>query len=116
MPHFSHWQLKLGQTRKDGINFYSFLSCRYHIQPSGNPIQITKSGIDYDTLINSSSFQTRSNAAKKATEDGKINVNSAVEYLIENEKALDSLTYNNEFDENYISYLLSMPNIIMPFQ
>ena len=32
---------------------------------SGNPIQITKSGIDYETLINSSSFQTRSTAAKK---------------------------------------------------
>ena len=46
MPHFSHWQLKLGQTRKDGINFYSFLSCRYHIQPSGNPIQIENLNID----------------------------------------------------------------------
>ncbi len=76
---------------------------------SGNPIQVTKSGIDYETLINSSSFLTRSNAAKEATKDGEINVNSAVTYLIENEKALDSLTYNNEFDRNYINYLLNMP-------
>ncbi len=76
---------------------------------SGNPIQVTKSGFDYETLINSSAFQTQTEAVKKSTEDGKINVNSAVEYLIQNEKALDSLTFNNDFNEDYISYLLSMP-------
>lgn len=76
---------------------------------SGNPIAITKSGVDYETLMNSSSFQTRTEAIKKSTEEGKVNVNSAVQYLIQNEKALDSLTFKNEFDENYISYLLSMP-------
>ena len=32
--------------RKDGINFHSFLFCRYHIQPSGNPIQIENLNID----------------------------------------------------------------------
>ncbi len=76
---------------------------------SGNPIAITKSGVDYETLMTSSSFQTRTESVKKATENGKVNVNSAVEYLIQNEKALDSLTFNNEFDNDYISYLLSMP-------
>ena len=76
---------------------------------AGNPVAITKSGVDFETLLSSTTFQTRSNAAKIATEDGKINVSSTIDYLIQNEKALDSLTFQNEFDENYVSYLLSMP-------
>ena len=76
---------------------------------SGNPIQITKSGIDYETLMNSSSFMQRVDAVNKTTEEGKINVNSIVEYLVQNQKALDSLTFQNEFDEDYVSYVMSMP-------
>jgi len=76
---------------------------------SGNPIAITKSGVDYNTLINSSSFLTQTAAVKESTEAGKVNVNSAIEYLVSNQKALDSLSFNNSFDENYVSYILSMP-------
>ena len=76
---------------------------------SGNPIQVTKSGIDYETLMNSSSFLQQVESVNKTTENGKINVNSIVEYLVKNQKALDSLTFQNEFDENYVSYVLSMP-------
>ncbi len=76
---------------------------------SGNPIQVTKSGVDYETLMNSNSFSQQVDSVKKSTEAGKINVNSIVEYLVQNQKALDSLTFQNEFDENYVSYVLSMP-------
>ena len=76
---------------------------------SGNPIQVTKSGVDYETLMNSNSFSQQVDSVKKSTENGKINVNSIVEYLVQNKKALDSLTFQNEFDENYVSYVLSMP-------
>ncbi len=76
---------------------------------SGNPIAITKSGVDYNTLINSSSFLTQTAAVKESAEAGKVNVNSAIEYLVSNQKALDSLSFNNSFDENYVSYILSMP-------
>ncbi|MCR5647687.1 MAG: ABC transporter permease, partial [Acholeplasmatales bacterium] len=76
---------------------------------SGNPIQITKSGVDYETLMNSSSFLDGSEAIKRATEDGKINVNSLVEFLVKNQKALNSLTFQNKFDKNYVDYVLNMP-------
>ncbi len=76
---------------------------------SGNPVQIQKSGIDYETLMNSSSFQIQTNAVKQSTENGKINVNSLVKYLVQNQKALESLAFQNEFDDNYVSYVLSMP-------
>lgn len=75
---------------------------------SGNPIQITKTGIDYEALMNTTSFQQNVAAVKDNTEDGKINVNSVVEYLVKNQKALDSLAFQNEFNRDYISYVLSM--------
>jgi len=76
---------------------------------SGNPITIRKSGIDYETLMNSSSFQVAIKASNQVSEDGKININSLVQYLVQNQKALDSLAYQNEFDTDYVSYVLSMP-------
>lgn len=76
---------------------------------SGNPIAVTKSGIDYETLINSSSFLTQAQSVTKAYEKGKINVNSQIEYLVSNQKALESLTFNNEFNKDYVDYIKSMP-------
>ena len=76
---------------------------------SGNPIAISKSGIDYETLINSSSFLTQVQSTAKSIENGKINVNSQIEYLVSNEKALASLTFNNEFNKDYVDYVKSMP-------
>lgn len=76
---------------------------------SGNPIAVTKSGIDYETLINSSSFLTQAQATTKGYEKGKINVNSQIEYLVSNQKALESLTFNNEFNKDYVDYIKSMP-------
>ena len=76
---------------------------------SGNPIQVTKSGIDYEALMNSNSFQQNADALKQGSENGKVNVNSVVKYLVENQKALDSLAFQNEFNRDYISYVLSMP-------
>ena len=76
---------------------------------AGNPVAITKSGVDFETLLNSTTFQTRANATKMAVENGKINVSSTIDYLIQNEKALDSLTFQNDFDQNYVSYIMSMP-------
>ncbi len=76
---------------------------------SGNPVKIQKSGIDYETLMNSSSFQTQIGAVKVATDKGTISVNSLVKYLVQNQKALESLAFQNEFDSDYVSYILSMP-------
>ena len=73
---------------------------------SGNPITITKTGIDYETLMNSSSFETK---AKAVAKEGVVNVNSLIDFLVNNEKTLTSLSYNNEFNKEYINYIKSMP-------
>ncbi|MCR5461809.1 MAG: ABC transporter ATP-binding protein/permease [bacterium] len=73
---------------------------------SGNPIAITKTGIDYETLMDSSSFETK---AKAVVKEGVVNVNSLIDFLVNNQKTLSSLSYNNEFNKEYINYVKSMP-------
>ncbi len=73
---------------------------------SGNPIQVTKTAIDYNSLLNSSSLSQK----KEALEKGDwVNINSIIDYLVTHEAALKELVYNNEFNMDYINYLKSMP-------
>lgn len=74
---------------------------------SGNPVEVSKSGVDVTSAVNNASLSVKA----KAVEYGDwVNVNSIVEYLINNENALDSLFYTNEFDKDYINYVESMPD------
>ncbi len=73
---------------------------------SGNPIAITKTGVDYQSLLNSSSLSTK----KEALDKGDwVNVNSIIEYLVAHEDALEELVFNNEFNQDYVNYIKSMP-------
>ena len=73
---------------------------------SGNPIVVQKSGVDYTSLMNASSAFSQ----YKALEYGKwVNVNSMIEYLVSNEKALEELRYTNELNFDYVNYVKSMP-------
>ncbi len=76
---------------------------------SGNPIKISKSGIDYQTMLNSSSLAQKNDAVRAGVKDGYIDINSIIDYLVTHEDALQELVYNNEFDMNYINYIKSMP-------
>ena len=76
---------------------------------SGNPIKIAKTGIDYQTMLNSSSLAQRTDAVKAGVKDGYVDINSIIDYLVTHEDALQELVYNNEFDMNYINYIKSMP-------
>ncbi len=74
---------------------------------SGNPVEVSKSGVDVTSAVNNASLSVKA----KAVEYGDwVNINSIVEYLINNENALDSLFYTNEFDKDYINYVESMPD------
>ena len=74
---------------------------------SGNPIKVTKSGIDYTTLMNTSTFQQK----KDALDSGNwVNVNSIIDFLVSHEDELSSLKYNNEISLDYVNYLRSMPS------
>lgn len=44
-----------------------------------------------------------------STEDGYINVDFLVEYLVSMSGSMDSLLLNNDITEDYINFVLSMP-------
>lgn len=73
---------------------------------SGNPIQITKSGIDYNLLMDQSSLSDKREALEKGD---WVNINSMIQYLTGNQDVLMSLMYNNEFTDEYVNYVKSMP-------
>ncbi|MGM9972389.1 MAG: ATP-binding cassette domain-containing protein [Anaeroplasmataceae bacterium] len=73
---------------------------------SGNPIQITKTGVNYEAMLDQSSFSDK----RDILEAGDwVNVNSMIQYLTGNQDVLMNLMYNNEFDKDYINYVKSMP-------
>ncbi len=76
---------------------------------SGNPITITKSGIDYNAMMDQASFSDK----REYVESGDwVKVNSMIQYLVGNQDVLLNLMYNNEFDKDYLDYIKSMPKEI----
>lgn len=76
---------------------------------SGNPISITESGIDYSAMLDASSTMQQTDAAKAGWEDGKVNVNSMIEYLAEHSDAIESMLVNQKVSKDYLKYVMDMP-------
>ena len=73
---------------------------------SGNPIQISRSGVDMASLMSEASLSDK----RDALEAGDyVNVNQMIQYLIGNQDVLLNLQYRNEFNKEYVDYLKSMP-------
>ncbi|MBO5712244.1 MAG: ABC transporter ATP-binding protein, partial [Acholeplasmatales bacterium] len=73
---------------------------------SGNPITIEKSGVDMTSLMKESSI----NDMRDALEAGDwVNVNQMIQYLIGNQDVLLNLQYSNEFNKEYVDYIMGMP-------
>ncbi len=73
---------------------------------SGNPIAVTKTAYDLDTIMNASSTSQKIDYVKNGDYVG---VNSIISYLAKNRDALTSLVHNNEFTLEYVDYIKSMP-------
>lgn len=76
---------------------------------SGNPIYIAEETIDINELVSSSDLFSQQKAVSNSTEDGYVNVNSVVEYLIERSSMMESIQKTNEINEDYISFVEDMP-------
>ena len=73
---------------------------------SGNPIQVQKTSIDMEAVMNSNSFAQR---LESTVTDGFVNVNSMVNYFMKNTQVLESMLVQNEINKDYIDYVMSMP-------
>ncbi len=74
---------------------------------SGNPITITETALDFNKI---SDMQNLSgDEIKKIIEDGKINVNYVIDYLIKSNENINSIMTENTITQEYIDYLYQMP-------
>ncbi len=74
---------------------------------SGNPITITETALDLNKIA---SLQNMSGGdVKKVIENGKINVDYLIDYLIKSNENLNSITTTNNITQEYIDYLYQMP-------
>ncbi|MCI5745302.1 MAG: ABC transporter ATP-binding protein/permease [Erysipelotrichaceae bacterium] len=73
---------------------------------SGNPIEITEKSYDIAGLMTNS---TTLQKIEILQENGWVNVNSIVEYLVGNANTINNYQINNEIKEEYINYVKAMP-------
>ncbi len=73
---------------------------------SGNPIRITETTYDLDSLMNMMSQSEKEEIIK---EQGKVFINSIVEYIAKMDKDVNSLIIQNNITEAYINYVKEMP-------
>lgn len=76
---------------------------------SGNPIAISEETMDLNTLIGNSDGMLGADAIKKSVEDGYVNVDYVIDYLISRSDIMDSLRVKNDIDQNYVNYVKAMP-------
>lgn len=74
---------------------------------SGNPIQIAETSYDLSTLVSASN--QKQIIDKLEVVDGKVNVNSLIDYLMEMAKLQDNFLISNQINENYIQFIKDMP-------
>jgi len=73
---------------------------------SGNPIRVSETSIDMSSLMNSSSLRFKTEAFKQGD---WVNVNKIIDYLLHNQNELMAITKKNEFNQEYVNYIKSMP-------
>ena len=73
---------------------------------SGNPITISEVTYDLNGLMGEANKFEQSQII---IEEGKINVNSMIEYLIAQSEILGNFNINNNITQDYIDYILNMP-------
>ena len=76
---------------------------------SGNPITITEEALNINALMESSNMMMPASEIKKSIEDGYVNVDYIVEYLVKQSDSLGSMMVTNDINEDYIKFVNNMP-------
>ena len=87
----------------------TFISDMQDDMLSGNPIKISETTIDLEAMMNTMSDTKKKEAIEKSIENGYVNVNSMVEYLVESGETMKNLQISNDINENYVKYVENMP-------
>lgn len=76
---------------------------------SGNPVSISSSTLDIESLMASASASTKTSIVSSAVKEGKINVDFVIEELIKTSKTTSSSLVSNSISQAYVDFLRAMP-------
>lgn len=76
---------------------------------SGNPVSISSSTLDIESLMASASASTKTSIVSSAVKEGKINVDFVIEELIKTSKTTSSSLVSNSISQGYVDFLRAMP-------
>ncbi len=76
---------------------------------SGFPISVNSEGYDLDALMDIASSSSMAGAIANNTKDGYIDVNSAIEALVNDNGGVNNFLFKNEINQEYVDYLMEMP-------
>ncbi len=76
---------------------------------SGNPVTISKNGLDINAMLEASSDWQKAVAVKESHRDGYVDVDYFIEYLAKQKDNLSSYAIKNEITPEYVDYVSDMP-------
>ncbi len=86
-----------------------YLSSMQDDMLSGNPVSISKSTLDIESLLSSSSSSTQASIVSNSIKDGKVDVNFIIEQLVKTSKTTSSSLVSNTISQSYVDFLNAMP-------
>jgi len=87
----------------------SYIDTMQNDMLSGNPITVAEEALNMDALMESQNKLLQTEAVVKNVEQGKVNVNSMIEYLLQRSEDLNSLLVTNDITQDYVDYVSAMP-------
>lgn len=76
---------------------------------SGNPITISSQAYDLNAMMSSATSTTQKDAIKQSFENGYVNVDKTIEYLINRSGEMSTFKISNQITQDYVDYVKSMP-------
>lgn len=76
---------------------------------SGNPITISEESLDLNALMGASGKTMSKEALKASIQDGYVNVDYMIEYLLERSQDLANFRISNDITSEYVDFVKAMP-------
>lgn len=77
---------------------------------SGNPVMISEDAMNMSALMSArGNSQTQKDAIKNSIENGYINVDKMIEYLVERSGDISSFKVENDITQEYVDYVKAIP-------
>lgn len=76
---------------------------------SGNPVTINEEALDMNAVMSTRSAGMKAEAVKASVENGYVNVDNMIDYLVERSGNMSSFKVTNDISDDYVSYVKSMP-------